>query len=236
MRTALRDRPWALLRGVRDVTGRGRQGAAVGRPVLTRMPNGDPAYKFDGTRQYLRFASRPAFQVPPTGVLTVEFWMRPDRLQFRHTEGSGYVYVLGKGRPGAHEWYARMYSRRNAESRPNRISGYAFNRSGGLGAGSYFQDRVRRRGWIHVALVVNSRYRSKRYPLGYTRIYKNGRLRDTDSLADYRIHPRSGPAPLRIGTGYLGSYFQGAVGDVAFYHHVLRPRRILAHYRAMWSR
>jgi hypothetical protein len=123
-----------------------------------------------------------------------------------------------------------MYSYSNQENRPNRISGYAFNPAGGLGAGSYFQDVVRPHRWIHVTLVVNANARSSRYPMGYTRIYKNGVLRDTDSLADYGIVPRSGSAPLRIGTGYLQSFFQGAIGDVAFYNHELSAARIRAHY------
>lgn len=196
------------------------------------MPNGDTARRFNGHGQYLRFPDHRAFEVATTGVLTVEFWMRPDALQFARQEGSGYVYVLGKGRPRAHEWYVRMYSRTNAERRPNRISGYAFNPSGGLGAGSYFQDRVTVGRWIHVVLVINTRSRSGRYPTGYIRIYKNGILRDTDSLRDYAIVPRGGSAPLRIGTGYLGSFFRGAVGDVAFYHHTLTSSAIQAHYRS----
>jgi hypothetical protein len=69
--------------------------------------------------------------------------------------------------------------------------------------------------------------------MGYTKIYKNGTLRDIDSLKDYNIVPRNGPAPLRIGTGYLNSFFQGAVGNVAFYNRELTPTRIRAHFRAM---
>jgi hypothetical protein len=87
--------------------------------------------------------------------------------------------------------------------------------------------------WIHVTLVFNPAAKSRRYPLGYSRIYKNGRLRDIDSLAGYNIVPRPGPSPLRIGTGYRGSFFKGAVGNVAFYNRELRPARIRAHYRAM---
>ena len=112
---------------------------------------------------------------------------------------------------------------------------YAFNSAGGLGAGSYFQDPVRTGRWIHVVLVINSRNRSAQYPMGYTRIYKNGVLRDTDSLADYDIVPKSGTAPLRIGTGYLGSFFQGAIGDVAFYDRELAPVRVKAHNAARRS-
>lgn len=233
VRSVLADRPSALLQGGRDLTGKGPAGKAVSGPRATRLPNGDLATKFNGRGQFLRFASRRAFGIAPTGALTVEYWMRPDTLQFRDEEGSGYVYVLGKGNPGSHEWYGRMYSKSNQESRPNRISGYGFNPSGGLGAGSYFQDTVQAGRWIHVTLVYNTHARSSQYPTGYVKIYRNGVLRDTDSLRDYNIVPRSGNAPLRIGTGYRDSYFQGAVGDVAFYPRELAASRISAHYRAM---
>ena len=226
------DAPVALLQGVNDLTGTGPTGTAVGQPASTVLPNGDMAQVFNGADQYLEFADRKAFEVDATGVLTVEFWMRPDTLQFSDEEGSGYVYTMGKGDPGSHEWYTRMYSKDNAESRPNRISGYAFNPTGGLGAGSYFQDAVTTGEWIHVALVINSVARSAQYPSGYTRIYKNGVLRDTDSLADYDIVPRSGTSPLRIGTGYLGSHFEGAIGNIAFYPREVSAKRLRAHYVA----
>ena len=232
VRSVLRDRPIALLQGLRDISGHPHRGKAVGRSTIVRMPNGDPARHFNGHGQYLSFADSKAFEVDATGVLTVEYWLRPDTLQFADTEGSGYVYTMGKGDPGQQEWMTRMYSKSNSESRPNRISGYSFNPRGGLGAGSFFQDRVVAHRWIHVALVINSKARSARYPMGYTKIYKNGVLRDTDSLADYDIVPRSGKAPLRIGTGYLSSFFQGAIGDVAFYHRELPAKRIRAHHTA----
>lgn len=232
----LRDRPTALLQGLRDLTGRGRAGTAVGRPAVTRLPNGDAAFRFNGRNQYLRFSDRKAFEIDAKGVLTIEFWMRPDVLQFARDEGSGYVYTMGKGNPGAQEWFSRIYSKRNAETRPNRISAYSFNPRGGLGAGSYFQDPVRAGAWIHVAVVVNTKARSSRYPTGYIRIYKNGVLRDTDSLRGYGIVPRSGNAPLRIGTGYLNSFFQGAVGNAAFYDREIGAARLKAHYAAMRAR
>jgi hypothetical protein len=228
----LQDGASAVLQGTKDLKG-GPAGTTVGAPRTTTMPNGDPALLFNGRGQYASFADRAAFKVPTTGVLTVEYWMRPDALQFVDQEGSGYVYVLGKGDAGKHEYYGRMYSKVNSESRPNRISGYAFNPTGGLGAGSYFQDSVAAGQWIHVALVVDARDKSSKYPMGYTKIYKNGLLRDTDSLADYNITPRSSSAPFRLGTGYLNSFFQGAVGDVAFYNKELSATTLLAHYNAM---
>ena len=63
----------------------------------------------------------------------------------------------GKGEAGSHEYALRMYSRQNAASRPNRISGYAFNPQGGLGSGSYFQDPVTKGEWIYVAVVIDDR-------------------------------------------------------------------------------
>nr|WP_244633085.1 LamG domain-containing protein [Aeromicrobium sp. CFBP 8757] len=196
------------------------------------MRNGDRAVVLDGAGDHVSFRSSRRFSIATKGVLTVDYLIRPDTLQFADDEGSGYVYVLGKGSPGQHEWYARMYSRRNDENRPNRLSGYAFNARGGLGAGSYVQTKVVPRRWIHMTLVFNARATSSRYPSGYVKIYRNGVLRDTDSLADYRIRPTRGSAPLRIGTGYLQSYFKGAVGPVAFYDRELPAARIRAHERA----
>jgi Concanavalin A-like lectin/glucanases superfamily len=232
VRVVRQDRPTALLQRTRDLMG-GRRGAVVGAPKAARLPNGDPALDFNGRGQFARFADRSAFEVSRRGVLTVEYWMRPDALQFSDEEGSGYVYVLGKGDPSRHEYYGRMYSKSNSESRPNRISGYSFNPQGGLGAGSYFQDSVTAGQWIHVALVINAKDTSSKYPMGYTKIYKNGVLRDTDSLAGYDITPRSSSAPFRVGTGYLNSFFEGAVGNVAFYNKELTAARLQAHTAAM---
>lgn len=232
VRAVLRDKPSILIQRLKPTVGRGAAGVAIGRPARTRLPDGGPAWSFNGEDQYLQFADRKAFEVDATGVLTVEFWMRPDALQFSDEEGSGYVYTMGKGDPGSHEWYARMYSKLNDESRPNRISGYAFNPGGDLGAGSYFEDTVKPGKWIHVSLVINSAARSSQYPTGYTRIYKNGVLRDTDSLLDYSIVPQSGASPLRIGTGYLDSHFKGAIGNIAFYPREVSAKRLRAHYLA----
>ena len=82
--------------------------------------------------------------------------------------------------------------------------------------------------------MINSVARSAQYPSGYSRIYKNGVLRDTDSLEDYNIVPQSGQSPLRIGTGYLGSHFKGAIGDVAFYDKELGAAQLDAHHKAMF--
>jgi len=231
----LADRPVGFWTSNVDLTGHGRNGTFSGGPTVAVMPNGDHAPRYDGARQYLTIPDDRDWSVTRTGSLTVEAWLRPDTLQFPHDEGfhKEYVHWLGKGRPGNQEYVARMYSLRNFPQRPNRISGYAFNPAGGLGAGSYFQDRVRGGEWIHYALVINIKNVSSKYPTGYTKIYKNGQLRDQDALIDYSIVPRDGTAPLRVATQDLGSFFKGAIGKVAVYNRELTGAQLVKHYRAM---
>lgn len=216
-----------------DFSGRGHVGSYKGSPAITPLPNGDPATRFNGSSQYVEIRDAADLSVPTTGVLTIEAWMRPDVLQFPNQQSSGYVHWMGKGVSGQHEYVSRMYSRQNQENRPNRISGYSFNLSGGLGAGSYFQDPVTVGQWIHYTLIINTKNRSSAYPTGYTKIYKNGVLRDQDSLQGYNITPGNGTAPLRIGTRDFASYFQGAVGKVAIYNYELTAATLSEHFNAM---
>jgi hypothetical protein len=226
------DNPTTILQGAQDSVAGVTRGTLHGNAKSMTLPNGDAGVLLDGAADYVSFPSRPQYSIATTGALTVEYLMRPDTLQFADMEGSGYVYVLGKGDPGKHEWYGRMYSKVNDENRPNRISGYAFNSTGGLGAGSYVQEPVVVGQWIQITLVFNSAAKSSAYPMGYVKLYRNGVLRDTDSLADYNIKPTAGTAPFRIGTGYLDSYFKGAVGPVSFFDRELTASRIQAHQAA----
>ena len=58
--------------------------------------------------------------------------MRPDTLDFPGETKDPYVFWLGKGEPNNHEWAFRFYTRES--ERPNRISAYIFNKTGGLGS------------------------------------------------------------------------------------------------------
>ncbi|HEV7930278.1 MAG TPA: LamG-like jellyroll fold domain-containing protein, partial [Nitrosospira sp.] len=205
--------------GSADHSFNGHNGQAANMPALTTLPNGESASVFNGSNQYIEVPDHNALSVTSTGVITLEAWMRPDILQFADEEGSGYVHWMGKGVFGQNEYVARMYSMTNTENpvRPNRISGYCFNSTGGLGAGSYFQDGVSVGEWIHYVLVVNTLNTSTAYPTGYTKVYKNGAVRDQDALKDYNIVPTNGTSPFRIGTVDFNSYFQGAIAKVAMY-------------------
>jgi hypothetical protein len=204
-------------------------------PSPVKMPNGDFAVEFDGLTQYLEVASDPRLSIPATGILSIEAWIAPKTLQFLREEGSGYVYWLGKGEPSQYEYAGRMYSAANSEvpRRPNRISGYAFSRNGGLGSGSYFQDPVSVNEWIHVILIFNTRNVSPDFPTGYCSIFKNGVLRKTTALTQFNTEPTGGLAPLRVGTMNRKSFFAGAIGKVAIYDYELNPEQVLHHARMM---
>jgi len=219
-----------------DLTRRGHLGTYHPKgkyPSTSALPNGDRVADFNGTTQFLQVADANDLSVTSRGRLTIEAWIRPDTLQFPSDEGSGYVHLLGKGEPDQHEYVARMYSKTNRENRPNRVSGYAFNLKGGLGSGSYFQDPVKAGQWMLVDIVINTRDRSRQYPTGYVRIFKNGVLRDTTGLDQFKVTPGNGTAPFRVGTRDLGSFFQGPIGKVAVYPRELTAQRIRSHYTAM---
>ena len=224
---------------IKDLSGNGHSGLYLPRrepPSLARLPNRDPAAEFDGFDQYVQVASAKALSITQTGCLTVEAWIRPGALQFPREEGSGYVYVLGKGTPGKQEYALRMYSRSNSEVpvRPNRISAYVFNLAGGLGSGAYFQDRVTTGKWIMVTFVMDDRP-SASWPDGYVAIYKDAELRGKVSLDQYDVRPQASNAPLRIATRNLDSYFKGAIAKVAIYDYVLSRHDISLTYRTMFG-
>lgn len=216
-----------------DLSAKALGGSFTGRPGFVSMPNGDLAADFDGKSEFYTVKDNDVLSVPTTGVLTLEAWIRPDVDQFTNSEASGYVHWLGKGDIGEYEYVFREYSVTNQVDRGNRISGYAFNRDGGLGAGSYFQDKIQPSEWIQVALVINTVNTNDYYRTGYTKIFKNGIKRDQDRLFDYDILPENGTSPLRIGTRDLHSFFQGAIGKVAVYNYELTPEQLSTHYKAM---
>jgi hypothetical protein len=223
----------------KDRTGNGHTGTYFGRPAAIRLPNGDTAADFDGRTEYLQVRDAPALSTATTGMLTLEAWMRPDALEFP-VEGNDmrYMHWMGKGESNNHEYVARFYSKTDNTGRRNRISGYQYNIDGGKGAGSYFQDDIEARTWIHYVLAINANEKSEDYPNGYVKIYRDGKLRDTTNL-DYQgtvIVPRRGSAPFRVGTRDLDTFFEGAIGKVAIYGKELTPSRIKTHYRVMIGR
>jgi hypothetical protein len=187
--------------------------------------------RFDGVKSYVEIPSSNVFSLATGGGLTVSAWIRPAALTFPSTEGSGYVHWMGKGEKGRYEWVFRMYSQGNAESRANRISFYVFNPQGGEGVGSYFQDAIVAGEWIQVVGVADGQR---------TYIYKNSELRKCDQYRGagdgscgrhpIQVDPEAGPAPLRIGTRDLKSFFKGEIREVRIWDRALTPSEISGLY------
>jgi hypothetical protein len=233
---------WPLTAGLTSIKDRtGALGAATftGTPAVTALPNGDGAVALDGATQYATVADADALSITNKGQLTLEMWIRPDILEFPGAETSAdgnLVYWAYKGDTtgvgGNIEYAGRMYSQ-SSPLRSNRISGYAFNPSGALGAGSYVQETVTPGQWIHIAVVFDGINKGSD-GWGTTSIYKNGVLKDQDSWGQtYNVVPVNGNAPLWIGARAGHSYFKGAVGKVAVYDRILDQTELTAHYEAM---
>jgi hypothetical protein len=211
-----------------DVSGNGRTPAFVGgTPASATMPNGERTASFNGTGQYLTVPHHASLSVPTTRKLTIVAWIRPSVLNFTRTENEDFVYFLGKGNPTqGYEYANRMYSKVNSANRPNRISFYQWNPSGGLGSGSYFQDTVNTTDWIMVTDTVDM-------DKGTIDIYKNGALRDTTPLSQYSVTPRTTLSPFNVGARNGNSFFQGAVGKVAVFNRILSTAEMASLYKAM---
>jgi hypothetical protein len=209
-----------------DSSGRGHHGVLHNVALTSnRLGNGSSAWSFNGTDAYIEVPDHDDFSVRTTGHLSISVWMRPGTTRFPSKEGTGYVHWLGKGVAGQHEWTFRMYSSDNTEGRENRTSFYLFNPSGGLGAGSYVQDAVTAGTWYHYVAVVD---------IGTDTIkwYKNGVPRDQDPFinSEYRIRPKNGAAPVRIGTRDFASFFKGAIDNLYIYNRALSPTEVVQLY------
>ena len=134
---------WWLRGGLVEVVG-GRNGRFVGRPPArgSGIDGLGSVHFASQPGQYVELADDPRWSLMPGNHgLTVEVWLRPDRLEFTDAAGAhtDYIHWLGKGVGGAHEWTFRLYSLTNTARRPNRLSFYAFNLGGGEGAGAHAQ-------------------------------------------------------------------------------------------------
>lgn len=234
-----------------DVTGNGHHGTYHGAPTFGQPGaiQGDPdtAVRFNGT-DYIEIPDSPDFSQPtsPDQGLSVEAWMRPDSLAFPGQSSAGstqnpYVYWLGKGEPQQYEWGLRFYSSepsQDAAARPNRCSAYIWNAIGKEGAGAFVQEVVVPGEWIHIVACYEPGDKNTCPPKGVL-LYKNGVWKDGPTRIGtlycnpcFAVLPAHGPAPVRLGTRDLRSFFVGALDEVAVYPRVLTPDEILENYLA----
>ncbi|NAZ85510.1 LamG domain-containing protein [Kineococcus indalonis] len=180
--------------------------------------------RFDG-KSYVEIPDHDDFSVATRGALTVVAFNTID--DWRGAGASEYVHWMGKGSAGSHEWVFRHYVQGGtgeASSRQYRTSFYHFNTSGGLGAGSYFQDPDAAGTERMVAGVVDTTTIS---------MWKDAQLRDSDPLSGYSIKPGNGSAPVRLGTRDMTTGFLvGRLRRVAFFDRKLTQAELKRIYDA----
>ena len=178
---------------------------------------------FDG-KSYIELPDNDDFSASSTGAMTVVVFNTITN--WKGAGASEYVHWMGKGVAGAQEWTFRHYVQGGtgeAASRQNRTSFYHFNPAGGLGAGSYFQDPD----------GSTERMVSGTVDASNVAMWKNGVLRDTDSLAGYSIKPANTTTPVRLGTRDMSTgYLVGRLRRVAFFDRKLSSTELQTLYAA----
>jgi hypothetical protein len=229
----------AALKTAADASPHRRNGKYHGNPERTPgalRGDADCGIALDG-KSYVEIPDCAAFSQPTSGLgLTVESWLRPDRLEFEGQTADPYIHWLGKGEAKRQEWGLRFYSKKS--KRPNRISAYIWSPVGGLGAGAYFEDPLKPGEWIHVVACFDPGNAQTGGKPG-VHIYKNG-VRRTGPPSPgtlyknprWQITPAHGTAPLRLGTLDKKHFLIGGLDEVAIYPRVLTSREIAEDYEA----
>jgi hypothetical protein len=122
-----------------------------------------------------------------------------------------------------------------------------FNPSAGLGSAADWQPStglITAGAWYHVVGEYTTLAQpadctgTTAYP-GSIDIWVNGVKWDhgshgqTGCMSQYNVVPKANTSPLDIGTMTKESFFQGAIGKVAIYDHLLSQAQITSHYQIM---
>ncbi len=214
-----------------------RHGVYHGQPAfhVSGPVRGEFAVAFDGNGTFVEIPSHADLSVTThKRGMTVESWMRPDRLTFPGEPGKQYLHWLGKGEKNREEWAFRFYSHASTD-RPNRLSAYLFNPSGREGAGAYFQDAKfwRPEGesqpWVHVVACFDPG--TKDNPRAGVTLYIDGKRTQGPPArgtlySSYDLVPGAGDAPLRLGTREKHAFLRGRLAEVAIYPRVLTEAEV----------
>jgi hypothetical protein len=219
------------------------RGSFVGQPTLGVAGAISDSSNYSMTfapQAHIRISHSPAFSIQTSGRgLSVEVWMRPDELVFSGEGNNRYVHWLGKGSSEKMEWGFRFHSSDHPKF-PSRISAYAWNPQGGLGAGAYYQgDLVEAGEWLHVVACFEHYVNPCVRKAGVS-MFVNGELTNAPpsrgtlyfNEGRWSVVPRTGDAPLRIATrsATADSFLTGGIDEVAIYPCVLTAEQIQHHF------
>ena len=185
---------------------------------------GDGTFEFDGLDDYIEIVDSDDFSPNYTNnMFSVSFWVKFDDISFIG-EGTynDYKNYLGKSTwGGGYEWEFRQYNSSNLENRGNRLSFYAFNITGGFGAGNYVQENITLGEWIYIVGTINGTH---------TAIYKNGVFKGASLLSNYGIYLKNGNSPLRVGTTDFTTFLNGSIDEFRVYNRTLNSSEIFDMY------
>jgi len=204
--------------GAKDAIG-GQHGTVSGNVQFT-----DTHAVFDG-KSYINLGDHNDFSAVTTGQLSIFVCVTVDN--WKGAGASEYVHWAGKGKSGAHEYTFRHYvdgGTGEAATRQGRMSFYAFNLAGGLGAGSYFQDAEDKTERA-ICGTLNAQTVS---------MWRDGVQRDSDPLSGYSIKLANGSAPFCLGSRGDGTGFLvGKLRHVCVFNRVLSALEIKKLYASI---
>jgi len=205
-----------------DNSSNSNHGTSFGAVLTTdRFGTTDHAYHFNGLNQYIQIPDNNNLSINTTGKMSISVWVKCDTLNFS-VNTKGYVHWMGKGEGEQHEWTFRIYNK--SEYKSNRMSCYAYNLIGDLGAGSYVEEPLTVGQWMHFVAIYD-------FPNNRIEIFKNGESKDDDTFTSYSITPENGTSPMRVGTRDFNSFFKGAIDDIRVYNRILTQTEIMELYK-----
>lgn len=176
---------------------------------------GDGAFEFLSSKNSINVDDSDSLSPSTFGQnFTISFWVKFDKTVFVG-EGSkkDYINFLGKGNSDdGQEFVFRYFNSSNSEGKDNRISFYAFNQEGLLGAGSYVQEKIIDKEWIYLTGVINGTH---------IKIYKNGVLVNSNPLSEYNISMKNTKSDFYIGKTIGKDYFKGSIDELRIYNRIL---------------
>lgn len=204
-----------------DLSGNRNNGFIKNAKLNPNGPKNNWALDFNGYNESLIIQNQDSLSPSNYEGFSISFWVK-----FKNTKFTGkgkykdYIDFISKGNKGNYEFSFRQHNSSNQESRSNRISFYLFNKGGGQGSGSFFQEDINTDEWVHIVGVFNK---------DEIDIYKNGILKDKTPLNQYNVLPEKGEALLIIG-GEKGFHFNGSISRIEMFNKSLNQAEILEIY------
>lgn len=206
---------WRASNAVYDSSGKEHIGIITGKNFNEYTSN--DYFSFDGVDDVVIVGDDDRLSPQTTKKFSIAMLIMFNQTNFSSPGEKAYLQFMGKASPGNYEFAFRQHNHTNSEGKGDRISFYLFNLSGGLGAGSYVQEPIQTGDWVFLVGVYNGTH---------VELWKNGVLRDRDSILEYGLIPGNGNSPLKIGSVDDNLYFNGAIRELMIFNRTLERKEI----------